>query len=186
MKASVLAVLALLLLIPARAEPPAPVEFPRLETLAGKVYEKAKVTRVELDVAILAHAGGVARVEAADLAEEVRAQIPFDLEGAAKKAAETQAGKQREELVARWKEGTNRLFIGVKQVLPDGVIATLSVDGFPYGDLHFVELDPKKYDLTDGESLQGLRGVKLEEPYVYETVFGARATIPRWRIVTLD
>jgi hypothetical protein len=79
---------ALLVLASARGD-----ETVTIRTIAGRVYENAKVSRVLPDGIVLAHPAGVTTVSFSDLPLEVRERYGYDPEAAAKAVADRQAGE---------------------------------------------------------------------------------------------
>lgn len=165
-----------------RAGDPLPT-FERLETLSGKVYEQARIVRIELDAAIVHHAVGVARLLATDLHDETRQTIPFDFEGAAKAEAARQAAYEASVREAELDRLYPACSILVQQVLVHGVLGEVTVWTGPEilsFDHAFVELDARALGLVDGDRIEGIRLERLDDPFVYYDAHGDRATVPRW------
>ena len=79
-----------------------------IETISGRVYKHATVTRVEPDGIVIKFAGGIVKIPFTDLSRELQQRYDYDPEAAAKFHAENAAVVNA--IIAGWsgKGGTTR------------------------------------------------------------------------------
>ncbi len=205
----VLLLVLLLLLDPTRAADPANEwqgkKVPSLILADGKTYSDVTFTKVEADAVTITHAGGILRIPMEALKPEAQQALGYDPDKAAAarkrylatKAAPDAANARRvpaeqvemaEKAAAEELEAaTYRIALRIVQVVDDGALAKITVlnsgGGGVEGDaLEFIEFDPGKHNVVDGEYVEAT-AIAMAEPYRYTDVQGAQRTVRKWLLV---